>query len=111
MARLVDLKPEWRRIYRDRHLTADNGGTPTDDYELMFACPCCGPPCRIIIKVGATTDPAQPRWAVHPLPDGPGWPTRVTITPSIDYTKAGHGRKRAACTFHGNIIDGEVKLT
>lgn len=107
MIRLSDLKPTWRRIYRDHDLTADKGGFPTDDYQLTFVCPRCGSPRVVSIRIGAAADAGLHRWAARPMPDGPDWPARVTISPSIDNTTAGHGEGRA-CAFHSNIINGEV---
>jgi hypothetical protein len=105
--RLMDLSPRWRAEYRDRELTLDRGGIATGNYDLDFTCPTCGPPYRIIIKIGATADSAVPRWMASPMPGGPDWPERVTITPSIDNSKAGHGRN-SVCRFHGHITLGEI---
>ncbi len=106
--RLSDLKPAWGRLYRDRHLTPDNGGIPTDGYWLQFICPACGPPFVVTINVGPVQQDDPRQWASSPLPDGPDWPSRVTIRPSIDNTPGGHGRRHPTCSFHGSIINGEI---
>lgn len=107
--RLADLKPSFSRVYKDRHLTADNGGFPTDTYILSFQCPKCEEGARVIIKVGPSADASGPCWQASPMPpDLVGWQNHATISPSINYTTCGHGKKRPPCTFHGSIIDGKV---
>lgn len=106
-ARLSDFSPEFSRHYRDREFTPDRGGFPTDRYSLSFVCPACGPPYRVLIDVGPTVSENPRTWKAEPLPEA-GWTDHVTITPSIDNTKAGHGRKHPTCGFHGTIIKGEV---
>ena len=109
VTRLMDLKPLFRRIYRD--FTPKTGGIPTDDFELSVHCPTCGPPCRICIRVGQSQDQQMLRWQGSPLPpDGEDWPDRVTISPSIDWTPSGHGKHRPPCAFHGHIVNGEIIL-
>lgn len=109
--KLSDLNPRWSRIYRDRDQTPDNGGFPTDDFNLQFGCPTCGPKYTISINLGAEPDAVKGRWAASPLPDGKDWPSRVTISPSIDHTRSGHGRRCPSCSFHGHIINGDVLFT
>lgn len=105
--RFSALAPKWSRIYRNRELTPDHGGFPTDQWSLQFTCPDCGPPYQVAITIGPTM--VQDRvWQASPMPDGPNWPDRVTIVPSIDYTSAGHGRKHPTCPFHAKIINGEI---
>ena len=105
---LKDFRPEWRAEYRDRHLTPDNGGFPTGRYDLSFVCPACGPPGIVCIKIGPSVDAASHCWEAHPMPDGADWPSRVTITPSINNTTVGHGPRRPPCTFHATIVGGRI---
>jgi hypothetical protein len=77
--------------------------------RLEFDCPVCGPPYRIDIPVvlngeGAQLQPEVPKWTAT-TPDI-SW-DRLTVTPSIDNTPGGHGRKKP-CPFHGSIVDGQV---
>lgn len=108
MSQLSALRPEWRAEYVDQHLTADNSGHATGHYFLTFVCPKCGPPHVIHIKIGAEMNQDDHRWQASPMPDGVDWPSRVTITPSINNTNRGHGRRAPVCSFHGNITNGEV---
>lgn len=110
MTRLTSLNPRWGMFYRDRELTANNGGFPTERFDLSFNCPVCGPPYRIIINIEREAKASPITWQAVPLPDGPDWPERVTIIPSIDNTAAGHGKKHPTCGFHGTITNGEVTL-
>jgi hypothetical protein len=69
----------------------------------------CGPPYRIDIPIvlngqGANLQPDVPKWTAT-TPDL-GW-DHLTVTPSINNTPGGHGRKKP-CTFHGSIVDGKV---
>lgn len=78
--------------------------------RLSFDCPACGPPYRIDIPVvlngqGENLQPSVPKWTAT-TPDV-SW-DRITISPSIDNTPGGHGRKKP-CSWHGSIIDGEVR--
>jgi hypothetical protein len=110
--RLSELNPEWRAVYKDHHLTPDNGGTPTGEFTLVFRCPTCGPPFAVIVKFGPhPPDQAASRWQANIMPDGPTWPDRITLTPSIDNTRAGHGRKHPTCSFHGSIVNGEIHFS
>ena len=110
--KLMDLRPMYRAIYRDHHLTPDNGGIKTDNLELSFQCPKCPPGCRVHIKVGPSVDAGNHIWQVSPLPPmSPEWPSLITVMPSINNTVSGHGRKNPTCTFHGSIINGEVHLS
>jgi hypothetical protein len=81
-----------------------------DEYSLQFDCPVCGNPYRILIIVGLTMRESKECrvWKVSHLPDGPDWVNTVTITPSINNTTAGHGRKHPTCGFHGTIVNGEI---
>lgn len=102
MKTLSELNPQWWQLYRDRHLTPDNGGFPTDEHELIFTCPACGPPYRILVKFSLKpADEKQHRWQANVLPDGMTWPDRLTLIPSINNVNIGHGRKRLTCSFHG----------
>lgn len=106
--RFAELNPQWWIEYRDRELTPDHGGIPTGNYDLRFTCPACGAPHVITIKIGPSICENPRRWRADPMPGGADWPERVTITPSIDNTKSGHGRKHPSCSFHGNIVLGVV---
>ena len=110
--RLADLKPWWAQIYRDRHLTANNGGFPTGDYTLSFVCPSCGLPHIISVTISPTVDRPNLKWQATPMPnnDLKNWPELVTISTSIDNTKSGH-RRGIKCSFHGQIINGEIVLS
>jgi hypothetical protein len=117
---LIDLKPVWRRVYVNRTPENRMGGEPTDMFELDFICPTCGSPYIIGIKVAPEMreTPDHRCWKADPMPDGsaigseaPSWPSRLTVTPSIDYTHAGHGRRHPTCSFHGHIINGQVVLS
>lgn len=114
------MNPEFCRHYRDRRLTPDNGGFPTDRYALSFICPSCGPPHRVMIDIGPERLESPRTWQashlpmsaqVYMLPSPNNWLDRVTITPSIDNTKAGHGRKHPTCSFHAYVVNGEVVMT
>lgn len=116
---LVDLKPVWRRVYVNPTMKNNMGGEPTDMFDLDFVCPTCGSPYIIGVRVGPEVrDTPEGRcWKASPLPGGsaigveaPDWPSRVTITPSIDFTHAGHGRRHPTCSFHGSIANGQVHL-
>jgi hypothetical protein len=73
--------------------------------SLTFDCPRCGPPYTVnvpIILNGQRVGPDIPMWALT-APDPPNFSwDAVTITPSIDITTCGHGRKKP-CNWHGNI--------
>lgn len=80
--------------------------------RLQFDCPACGPPYRIDIPIilnGAKAvdarSPDMPMWIV--TTPGLSW-EGITITPSINNTPGGHGRKKP-CLWHGSIINGEVR--
>lgn len=104
--RLADCRPEWGRIYRDLDGLESPCGSPTEDYWLTFVCPACGPPGSIKIRVGPDRSDGPPRrWKAEPLPDGPDWPSRATLSPSIAGTT--HGPRRPQCTFHATLINGE----
>jgi hypothetical protein len=94
-------------VYRD--FTPENGGVPTNQYQLMFDCPICGPPYSVSIYVGLEPPSDSPRrWHVDSLPVDGNWVKTLTVSPSIDNTKAGHGRKHPVCGFHGSIVNGEI---
>lgn len=98
VTRFADLNPTCRQA-------------PGYPIRLEFDCPACGPPYRIDIPVilngqgGNSGDPGIKRWTV--TTDGLSW-DRATITPSIDNTPGGHGRKKP-CSWHGSITNGEVR--
>lgn len=80
--------------------------------KLSFDCPACGPPYRIDIPivlngVGGDLQPEIKKWTAT-TPDV-SW-DRLTLTPSINNTPGGHGRKKP-CTFHGTITDGIVRFS
>lgn len=77
------------------------------EFDLKFDCPYCGKPYQVWIKCSVKSA-ANGVWQVSSLPDGVGWEDTVTITPSINYTTCGHGRKKPNCSFHGTIINGEI---
>ena len=110
MLRLSSLKPEGSRYYRDREKTADLGGFPTNEYDLSFVCPACGFPFVIGIRVGPEVKDKPVRcWRYNIEPYSTSdWMERFTLQPSIDNTKAGHGRKHPNCGFHGSIVNGEI---
>ena len=110
--RFSDLQPEARRYYRDREQTADRGGFPTNEYDLSFVCPVCGIPYIIIIRIGPEIKKSPTncwRYNIEPY-STPDWIGKFTIQPSINNTKAGHGRKHPNCGFHGSIVKGEIIL-
>lgn len=107
-ARLSDLSPEFGRQYSDREITPDGGGIPIDRWSLSFICPACGPPYRVMINIGPVAAENDRQWKAVPLPVENGWIERVNITPSIDNTRAGHGRKHPSCGFHATIVNGEI---
>jgi len=95
--RFVDLNPQCRQA----------SGCAI---RLEFDCPVCGPLYRVDIPVvlngdGEGLQPEVPKWKVTTV--GLAW-DRTTISPSINNTPGGHGRKKL-CTWHGSIIDGEVR--
>jgi hypothetical protein len=97
MTRFVELNPSCRQA-------------PTFPIRLEFDCPACGPPYRIDIPVilngeGANLQPEVKKWTAT-TPDL-SW-ERITITPSINNTPGGHGRKKP-CAWHGSITNGEVQ--
>jgi hypothetical protein len=77
---------------------------------LTFDCPTCGEPYRVSIPVnvnGMTGGADFPVWQCSaPTPPDFSWDA-ITVSPSIDNTPSGHGRKKS-CSWHGNIINGEV---
>lgn len=77
---------------------------------LTFTCPRCGPPYTVNIPIvlnGQKSGPDIPMWQFMASdPPNFSWDT-VTISPSIDISPCGHGRKKP-CNWHGNIINGEV---
>lgn len=98
-ARLADLSPIFQQA-------------PGCPVTLRFICPACGPPYKIDIPVnlnGETPSPTgAPTWScVSPGPPNFSW-DNVTVTPSINNTVSGHGRKRP-CTWHGSITNGELR--
>lgn len=103
---LSELNPIYRRIYKD--FDPSTGGTATDEYELSFRCPVCGPPTRVSIKVGPSMDAARRVWQVTPSEPFMGWADAMSVQPSIDYSTSGHGKHRPPCTFHGHIVNGKV---
>lgn len=109
--KLMDLNPQWSMVYRD--FTPETGGIPTDDYNMSFRCPTCGPPGIVHVKIGPRhPDAADHRWQATPMPpDGPDWPSRLTLVPSINNIGVGHGPRHPGCSFHGTISCGEVNLS
>lgn len=103
---LSELKPVYRRIFKD--FTPETGGVPTDEFELSFTCPVCGPPSRIVIKVGPVLDVPRHVWQATPAEPFIGWVDVMTVSPSIGWETVGHGKRRPPCTFHGHIINGKV---
>lgn len=104
--RFADLKPEFRQRYA--RFTPERGGEdPLPEVDLTFVCPKCGSPanCAIILTTG---DISPGKWHVDALPHGPGWPDRLTVTPSIQESEFAHGKRRPACNAHFSIINGEV---
>lgn len=93
---------------------------PPNLWDFAFDCPSCGSPCRIFVRIGAKADEKARVWEASPLPSA--WPypifpdniaplewvRQVSLTPSINYTVAGHGPRRAKCGWHGNIIEGHA---
>lgn len=84
-------------------------GTSGGPIRLRFDCPACGPPFTIDIPIILNGTKAQgapeiPLWTV--TTPGLSW-EGTTITPSINNTPGGHGRKKP-CPWHGSIINGEV---
>jgi hypothetical protein len=77
---------------------------------LTFTCPACGPPYTVNIPVVLNGEGGQAgrediqKWQVT-TPDL-SW-DRTTITPSINNTPGGHGRKKP-CPWHGSIVNGEI---
>ncbi len=105
--RLSDLRPEFRRVFRD--FDPHTGGIPTDEFDLRFVCPACGSPKVVSIRIGPAADFARRVWQVTPpapMVSG-GWPDVMTISPSINNTTSGH-RLAGDCPWHGNITNGEV---
>ena len=81
---------------------------------LNFDCPTCGAPYRCEILVHAV----GPKITPYPPTPHPHWNVvfgasnewdSVTVSPSINYTTAGHGKKKT-CEWHGHVIDGNVLL-
>jgi hypothetical protein len=105
---LSSLKPIYRRIYKD--FDPRTGGTPTDEFELSFTCPVCGPPSRIAINIGPSLDTGRHIWQVTPAEPFMGWADVMTVSPSIGWENVGHGKHRPPCTFHGHIIAGKVQF-
>lgn len=103
---LSSLNPLWRRVFMN--FTPETGGDPTDEFELTFRCPVCGPPAIIAIKVGPSMDAARHVWQIVPAEPFLGWADEVTIQPSIDNTRCGHGPRRPPCAFHGSVVNGKV---
>jgi hypothetical protein len=103
---LSSLRPIYRRVYKN--FDPRTGGEPTDEFELSFSCPKCGPPTRIAITVGPNMDAARRVWQVSPTEPFVGWVDVITVSPSIDYSTAGHGKHRPPCPFHGHIVNGKV---
>lgn len=103
---LSSLNPNYRRIHKD--FTPETGGVPTDEFDLTFQCPACGPPKIIAIKIGPAMDAARNVWQVTPAVPFMGWVDVMTVQPSIDQSSVGHGKHRSPCTFHGHIVDGKV---
>lgn len=98
MTRLSELKPRMQQ--------ASSGAI-----DLSFDCPLCGVPYRVCIRANVNgRTPALngiPVWQVTvPEPPNFSWDA-VTVSPSINNTPGGHGRKKP-CTWHGHIINGEV---
>jgi hypothetical protein len=98
-----------RRFVELRPLCGQPSNVSGWPIKLTFDCPTCGPPYRIDIPIilngmGADLHPEVPKWNAT-TPDV-GW-DHLTITPSIDNTPSGHGRKKP-CSFHGSITDGRV---
>ena len=102
------LNPVFRGIYVN--FTPETGGDQTDEYELTFRCPVCGPPMSVVIKIGPSIDQSRNVWQVTPPAPSAAyyWPDLMTISPSIGNESAGHGKHRPPCTFHGHIINGRV---
>lgn len=110
--RLSSQNPVLKRLYRDHHLTTNNSGFPTENYELSFDCPRCSDGARVMIKVGPHMDASQRIWGSNLLPAMDSWTvdwaTYLSLTPSINYTSSGHGPNRPPCTFHGSIVNGVI---
>lgn len=86
------------------------GGNIQSPIRLSFDCPLHGAPYRIDIPVvlnGVNAGPDMPKWQMS-SPDPPdfSW-DRVTVSPSIDNSPGGHGRKQP-CNWHGTITNGQV---
>ena len=107
---LSDLNPTFRRVHAD--FTPETGGVATDEFDLTFRCPSCGPPAVIAIRVGPNMKDAPPHRVWQAMPPFPGhvdeWAKVLTLAPSIDHTGAGHGKRRPVCSFHGHISNGKV---
>lgn len=111
--KLADLSPSYCQLRVDQDQTPDRAGVPIPYWSLMFDCPVCGPPYRIQMILGAVAGdtPYGRVWAASELPGlDASWIHRVTTSPSIDNTKAGHGRKHPSCDFHGHIEHGEIRF-
>ncbi len=107
---LSELHPIWRRVHKD--FTPETGGVPTDHWNLTFQCPACGPPYKIAIEIGPEMQSGPPRvWEAYPpvMPSNVDeWARVLTLSPSINHTEAGHGKRHPHCTFHGSIIAGKI---
>lgn len=106
--KLADLKPEFSRCYES--YTPETGGiNPLPMVHLKFVCPKCGPgrEAAIYITTG-DADHSKSRWHCNALPNGPGWPDRLTVTPSLQLPIKQHGVHRPDCGAHFSITNGEI---
>jgi hypothetical protein len=101
------LDPQWGQM-NDGNRTPENrmgGNLVPGEYWLTFRCPAC---TKGLIAIHVAAEARSGYWKADPLPSGQHWPSLATLTPSIDNTRSGHGRKAPSCAFHGNIINGQV---
>ncbi len=107
MRRLNDYRPQWGNVMED--FTPETGGVWRGKCWLSFVCPNCGPPGIIYVQFhDDAPDQSKSLWQANLLPDGTDWPNRLTLSPSINNTLCGHGRRQPKCSFHANIISGNI---
>lgn len=82
------------------------GNSPDGVNQIIFDCPKCGKPYRILIlaKFNQPHGPAG-YWSWTFDVNATNGYDAITITPSIN--NPNHGRKKL-CGWHGSIVNGEV---
>lgn len=102
IARLRDLITECRAVY------CDDPVFPLDTWRLSFTCPKCGPPFIVTVHIGPSRLETPRRWQWNHVPETEGFTDRLTLLPSINNVGVGHGPRHPSCSFHANIVNGNI---